>query len=273
MTCVRGDADAAFRNAPYVRRERFAVQRHTAVTMELRGLLAEWDADQRRLTVSGAAKLPFFTRRVLAKMMSLPEDAVVMVENDVGGGFGVRGEFYPEDFLIPFAARRLGRPVKWIEDRREHLMATNHAREVDCDVEIACRRDGKILGLRGTAYVNAGAYLRPSGMGAPHNVVQFMSGPYSIPHIHLEFEDRGDQQVAGRNLSGARPLRVQISSANGSSTWPPAISASMPSTCADAISLPKPRCLIRSASSRPIARTRIRSAATAATIRSPSIGA
>ena len=98
VTCMRGDADAAFRDAAYVRRERFAVQRHTAVTMELRGLLAEWDADQRRLTVSGAAKLPFFTRRVLAKMMDLPEDAVVMVENDVGGGFGVRGRILSRGF-------------------------------------------------------------------------------------------------------------------------------------------------------------------------------
>ena len=68
----------------------------------------------------------------------LPETAIRMVENDVGGGFGARGEFYPEDFLIPFAARFTGRPVKWIEDRREHLLATNHAREAECELEIAC---------------------------------------------------------------------------------------------------------------------------------------
>ena len=72
-----------------------------------------------------------------------------MIENDVGGGFGARGEFYPEDFLIPFAARHLDRPVKWIEDRRENLMAMNHARECECDIEIACTRDGTILALRG----------------------------------------------------------------------------------------------------------------------------
>jgi carbon-monoxide dehydrogenase large subunit len=185
VTCLRGDADRGFREAEYTRREKFSIQRHTAITMELRGLLTEWDAAQGKMTVSGAAKLPFFSRRVLAKMMGLAEESVVMIENDVGGGFGVRGEFYPEDFLVPFAARQLGRPVKWIEDRREHMLATNHAREVECEVEIACRRDGKILALRGFAYVNAGAYLRPSGLGAPHNVTQMMAGPYNMPHLNL----------------------------------------------------------------------------------------
>ncbi len=87
-----------------------------------------------------------FNRRILAGQLGLAEDQIDMVENDVGGGFGQRGEFYPEDFLIPFAARLTGRPVKWVEDRREHLIAANHARESDCELEIGCRRDGAILG-------------------------------------------------------------------------------------------------------------------------------
>jgi aerobic carbon-monoxide dehydrogenase large subunit len=182
---VRGDAGNAFRNAAYTRRERFRVQRHTAVPMEPRGLLAQWNRELGKLTVCGAAKLPFFSRQVLAKMMGLGEDLIAMVENDVGGGFGVRGEFYPEDFLIPFSARHVGRPVKWIEDRREHFLTTNHARETDCDLEIACARDGTILGLRGDFYVNSGAYVRPSGLAPAHNEVQFLSGPYRVPHIHL----------------------------------------------------------------------------------------
>ena len=107
ITAVRGDADAAFKNAPYVRRERFSVQRHAAVPMESRGLLAVWDAARQRMTVSGAAKVPFTNRRTLAKMMGLPEASVRMLEFDVGGGFGARGEFYPEDFLVPFAAKLL----------------------------------------------------------------------------------------------------------------------------------------------------------------------
>src|SRR5207302_270864 len=116
VTAVRGDVEHAFADAPYVRRERFKVQRHAAVPMEPRGLLAEWDAGLQRLTVSGAAKVAFPNRRMLAQMLALPEQSIRMVEFDVGGGFGARGEFYPEDFLIPFAARLTGRPVKWIED-------------------------------------------------------------------------------------------------------------------------------------------------------------
>src|SRR5207247_3439195 len=160
----KGDADAAFANAPYVRRERMRTGRHYGLTMEPRGVMAEWDESKGKLTVSGAAKVPFFNRRILAKQIRLAEDTIEMIENDVGGGYGARGEFYPEDFLIPFAARHVGRPVKWIEDRREHLMATNHSREVDCELEIACRRDGVILGLRGHVYGDMGAYIRTNGV-------------------------------------------------------------------------------------------------------------
>ncbi|HKN08833.1 MAG TPA: molybdopterin cofactor-binding domain-containing protein, partial [Pseudomonadota bacterium] len=142
FTAVIGDAEAAFRDSPYVRRECFQVQRYTALPMEPRGVLAEWDAAQGRMTVLGAAKVPFFNRDTLAAMLGLASTSVDLIENDVGGGFGARGEFYPEDFLIPFVARYCGRPVKWTADRREHLMTINHAREAACEVEIACTRDG-----------------------------------------------------------------------------------------------------------------------------------
>ena len=114
-------------------------------------------------------------------MIDLPEDAIDMIENDVGGGFGARGEFYPEDFLIPFAARHVDRPVKWTEDRRENLMAMNHAREAECDIEIACERDGTILGLRGEVHTDMGAYMRTNGAVGARNIVQFMSGSVSHP--------------------------------------------------------------------------------------------
>jgi carbon-monoxide dehydrogenase large subunit len=183
---VRGDAAAVFKDAPYVRRESFRVQRHMAMPMETRGLLAEWDASRGRLTVNGGAKVLFFNRRTLAKQMGLAEDAIEIIENDVGGGFGARGEFYPEDFLIPFAARHTGRPVKWTEDRREQLMTLNHAREAECDVEIACTREGTILGLRGHAFVDVGAYMRTNGAVGARNVAQFMSGPYRILNIDID---------------------------------------------------------------------------------------
>ena len=183
-TARKGDAAAV--KAPYVRRETFSVQRHSAVCLEPRGLLAVWDGQRAKLTVSGAAKVPFVTRRALAHHMDLPDECVDMIEVDVGGGFGVRGEFYPEDYLIPFAARKLNRPVKWTEDRRENLLGSNHSREADCEIEIACDTDGTILALRGHAYVDAGAYIRTSGSTPARNVAQFLSGPYRIPNIHVE---------------------------------------------------------------------------------------
>jgi aerobic carbon-monoxide dehydrogenase large subunit len=186
FTAQCGDADAAFRAAAYVRRETFRTGRHYGLTLEPRGVMADWDAATGRLTVSGAAKVPFFNRRILAGQMGLPEDAIAMVETDVGGGFGARGEFYPEDFLIPFAARHTGRPVKWIEDRRENLMAMNHARQAQIEAEIACARDGTILALRGHAHVDMGAYMRTNGAVAARNIAQFMAGPYRIPNVKLQ---------------------------------------------------------------------------------------
>src|SRR5882762_4460955 len=185
FTATKGDADAAFREADYVRQERFQVRRYTALPMEPRGVLAEWNAAQGRMTVLGAAKVPFFNRDTLAAMLGLAPTNVDLIENDVGGGFGARGEFYPEDFLIPFTARHVGRPVRWIEDRREHLTAMNHAREADCEVEIACRRDGTILGLRGEVFIDLGAYIRTNGLIAPRTLAQFFSGPYRVPNVHI----------------------------------------------------------------------------------------
>src|SRR5262249_3207464 len=120
-----------------------------------------------------AAKVPFFNRDTLAAMLGLSPAHVDLIENDVGGGFGARGEFYPEGFLIPFAAWHVNRPVRWLEDRREHLMAMNHARQADCEIEIACRSDGTILGVRGEVFVDLGAYVRTNGLGP---VVNYCKG-------------------------------------------------------------------------------------------------
>ena len=185
VTAHKGDVDAAFRSAAHRRRETFRTQRLSAMPMETRGLLAEWDGVSGKLRVSGAAKLPFFNRRAMAHMMGLAEAAVDYLEFDVGGGFGARGEFYPEDFLVAFAARKFGRPIKWVEDRREHFMAIAHSRETECEIEMAFDRDGSILGLRGDIYVDIGAYVRPNGMTPVRNAAQFTSGPYRIPNIHL----------------------------------------------------------------------------------------
>ncbi len=183
-----GDANAAFAQAEYTRRETFRCHRLTALPLETRGLIAEWDDAKTKLVVNGATKVLFFNRRILAPMLGISENDIDMIEVDVGGGFGVRGEFYPEDFLIPFASRYVGRPVKWIEDRREHLTATNHSRDMECAVEIACMRDGKILGLRAHIVSDMGAYIRTNGGVVPAKAAQFLPGPYRIPDIAITVE-------------------------------------------------------------------------------------
>lgn len=183
-----GDIEAAFATADHIRTERFSVQRHTALPMETRGGLAEWDAAASRLIVTGATKVTFYNRRALADMLGMCTEDIDLIEIDVGGGFGVRGEFYPEDFLVPFAARRLARPIKWIEDRREHLMAINHSRDIACELSIACRSDGRFLGLRGRVFSDMGAYIRTNGGVVPAKAAQFLPGPYRIPHVGISVE-------------------------------------------------------------------------------------
>ena len=185
-TATRGDAEQAFATADLVLKHSFKVQRHAAMFMEPRGFVAEWNNQTGHLTVWGAAKVAWTNRRILAQAMEIPEHSIDMIELDVGGGFGSRGEFYPEDYLIPAASRIAGRPVKWTEDRREHLMCANHARDIECDVEMALAKDGRILGLRGMAYADIGAYIRTNGSVGPRNVAQFMSGAYKIENIHLQ---------------------------------------------------------------------------------------
>jgi len=178
---ARGDVAAAFANAAYSRKERFVTNRHAACPLETRGLIAEFDAARPLLRLWGATKVNFFNRRHLAAAFGLPEEAIELIEMDVGGGFGARGELYPEDYLTPIAARRAGRPVKWIEDRRENLMAANHSRDITCELEVAATADGMILGLRGTVQGDLGAYVRTNGGVVPSKAAQFLPGPYRVP--------------------------------------------------------------------------------------------
>ena len=184
-----GDVDRAFQEAEYTRSEEFRVHRFTGNPIETRGLVAAFDRGKGELTVWGVTKLPHLNRQTIANFLKMREHKLHFIENDVGGGFGIRGELYPEDFLIPFAAVNLGQPVKWIEDRREHLMAANHSRENRCRLELAARKDGTILGLRATIYGDMGAYVRTHGGLVPCSTAALLTGPYRIPNyrakIHL----------------------------------------------------------------------------------------
>jgi carbon-monoxide dehydrogenase large subunit len=182
----RGDAASALAGAVHRVSERFAVQRHTGVPMETRGLTAAYDRGTGVLRLWGVAKVPHFNRRVLADLLGYPEHLIHFVELEVGGGFGVRGEFYPEDLVVPWAAMRLYRPVQWIEDRREHLMATNHSRQQEHDVEIGFDRDGRIVALVDRIVVDMGAYIRTHGVVVPELTAALLPGPYRIPHYSCE---------------------------------------------------------------------------------------
>ncbi|PYM77809.1 MAG: hypothetical protein DME03_02990, partial [Candidatus Rokuibacteriota bacterium] len=122
----------------------------------------------------------------LADLLGHPEHLIHFIELEVGGGFGVRGEFYPEDLVVPWTAMRLGRPVQWIEDRREHLMAANHSRQQYHEVEIGVRRDGTIVALRDRFTVDLGGYIRTHGVVVPELTMALLPGPYRIPNYAFE---------------------------------------------------------------------------------------
>lgn len=185
LLTVIGEPERAMEGAAVRLRQRFTVARHTGVPMETRGLLATHDVTG-VLTMWGPTKVPHFNRRVLAGLLGWPEERIRFVEPDVGGGFGVRGEFYPEDFLIPWTAIRLNRPVKWIEDRREHMAATNHSRQQIHDVEVGATRDGHLIALVDHITVDMGAYLRTHGVTVPELTAALLPGPYRLPHYRCE---------------------------------------------------------------------------------------
>ncbi len=173
-----GDVDGAFAEADVVVEKRLRCQRHGAVPLEPRGLCAELEHETGRLTVWGAAKVVHTNRRILSKLLDWDEDRIRFIELDVGGGFGGRGEFYPEDFLIPFCAIGLGRPIAWTEDRAENLQALNHSREQVHDVAVALRADGTLLALRDSFVLNTGAYVRTHGSVVPSLTAALLPGPY-----------------------------------------------------------------------------------------------
>src|SRR3989442_1548862 len=180
-TTTVGDVDAALRGAACVVREQFSVGRQTGVPLETRGLVAEWDGAASHLLVWGPTKVPYFNRRTLAAMLGLEEAQIDFVESDVGGSFGVRGEFYPEDFLVPYLARRLGRPVKWVEDRREHFLAINHSREQRWSVVAGADERGRLLALDATLVNVLGGYLRTHGVWVAALTTSYLPGPYRWP--------------------------------------------------------------------------------------------
>ena len=174
-----GDVEGAFARAAHVVSLEVKVGRHSAVPLETRGLVAEHHPGG--FTVWGMTKVPHFNRRFLAAALGVPAERVSIRRSDAGGGFGVRGELYPEDLLVPYLARALGRPVKWIEDRAEHLVATNHSREQLHRLEAAFDGEHRLLALRDELWHDNGAYLRTHGVVVPELTLSMLPGPYNLP--------------------------------------------------------------------------------------------
>jgi carbon-monoxide dehydrogenase large subunit len=180
-----GDPDRAFREAEVVVRVTLRQARGGAQPLEPRGLLAM--EEDGRLTVWAAIQMVHRHRRFIARALGLAEDGLrIVAPADVGGGFGTKGQFYPEDVLVPWLAQTLRRPVKWIEDRREHLVGSWVEREQVHHVEVAATRDGALVGLRDTFLHELGAYT-VSGLNLPQNTMIHSVGPYRIPHLALAF--------------------------------------------------------------------------------------
>ncbi|MCC6888501.1 MAG: xanthine dehydrogenase family protein molybdopterin-binding subunit [Hyphomicrobiales bacterium] len=176
-----GDPAAAFHAAAAIVEIDVAIGRHSAVPLETRGAIARYDAARDLLELHGAAKVPHRNREQLARILSRSLNSIHLFEGHVGGGFGVRGELYPEDVLVCLAALRLRRPVKWIEDRHEHFMAANHSRQQRHRLRAAVDETGRILGIVDDFVHDQGAYVRTHGARVVDLTAGMLPGPYHVP--------------------------------------------------------------------------------------------
>jgi carbon-monoxide dehydrogenase large subunit len=186
-----GDVEAAFRDAHAVVSLDLAVGRHTGVPMETRGAIATYDAARDLLEMHGAAKVPHWNRDTMARMLGRTPETMHLHEGHVGGGFGIRGEIYPEDVAVCAAALAFKRPIKWIEDRREHLIAANHSRQQQHRIRAAVDAQGRIRAIDDEFFHDNGAYMRTHAATVPDLAAAMLPGPYCVPayravgHIRL----------------------------------------------------------------------------------------
>lgn len=177
-----GNLDAARAQARHVIRRTYRNQRQAGVPMECRGVIANLDPTGRVLTVWSSTQIPHLLRTYLAEELKWPENQIHVIAPEVGGGFGVKGHVFAEEVLVAWLAIRTRRPIKWIEDRREHLIASIHAREHTHTLEAYVSAEGKVLGLKADITVDVGAYsVWPFTAGSdPGMVAKVLPGPYDI---------------------------------------------------------------------------------------------
>src|SRR5215831_11766395 len=177
FTIAKGDVDAALLRAPHRLKRRFHHHRYAAAPIECRGVVGHYDRRADALTIWSSTQVVHWVRREASGVLQLPEARIRCVALDVGGGFGIKGHVYPEDLLVPFVARQIGRPVQWVEDRREHLMCACHSRDQTHDVEVGFDHEGRILAYRDRFVVDCGAW-NPIGAGVVYNTAVHLLGPY-----------------------------------------------------------------------------------------------
>jgi aerobic carbon-monoxide dehydrogenase large subunit len=176
-----GDVEAAFRAAHTIVELDLSIGRHSGVPLETRGAIARYDEAHDILEMHGAAKVPHWNRDRLALMFGRKPESVQLFEGHVGGGFGIRGEMYPEDLLVCAAALKFRKPIKWIEDRREHLIAANHSRQQRHKIRAAIDIEGRILGIEDEFFHDNGAYARTHAATVPDLAAAMLPGPYRVP--------------------------------------------------------------------------------------------
>ena len=180
-----GDVEGAFSRANLVLDKTFHFPRQTGVPIEGRGVVANYDRGQERLTLWASCRSPHLVKTTVSNVMRLPQHAVRVISGDVGGEFGIKGAEYPESVILSFLSRKVDRPVKWVEDRMESLMACGHAHEMVVDVSVAADNDGKVHGVRARVLVDQGAHtLGPTSAGLePMTTGQSIVGPYRIDNF------------------------------------------------------------------------------------------
>jgi carbon-monoxide dehydrogenase large subunit len=180
----RGDPDTRIASADVVLRERFRINRVTALPMETRGIVAIWRPGAHELTVHASTQVPHLVRKQLAEALRIDESCIRVSASDVGGAFGLKLGIYPEDVLACLHAMALRRPVKWIEDRMEHFRASTHGREATHDFCIAAQRDGRLLAITNTYTTDLGGWNSSFGSAQLSSVV--FTGPYRVPDAQVE---------------------------------------------------------------------------------------
>jgi carbon-monoxide dehydrogenase large subunit len=205
MTEIRqsyGDIAAAFQRAPHRATVNLKQHRGGAHSIEGRGALAAYDLNEDRLTLWTSTQLAHEVRAFLMTLLSLDENQMRVVAPDVGGGFGAKFVMYPEEVVVAAACLKLRRPVKWIEDRREHFLSAIQERDQYWDLEAAFASDGRLLGVRGRMIHDEGAYT-PQGINLPYNASTALPGPYILPAYDLAVHVVETNKVATMPVRGA----------------------------------------------------------------------